>query len=196
MTWLQPPSRHRSIKQMQRFVPQPYFFFRDLNFDILICACRYVCLGGSSSPTPSDGSHGYPCPKGHRCPVGSTQEVPCEPGTYSPALGAAFCRTCPRGTLCASTATQEPSICPAGEYGGNIQLPPEEKKKKHNPKRTYNERALFSWGYLCPAGTVLPQPCPLGTFSNQTGAHSFSVCMPCPSGRYCGSLGSSIPQGN
>lgn len=143
MTGLQPPPRHRSIKQMQCFFFDLVFFPLDLYFDVLICACRYVCLGGSSSPTPSDGSHGYPCPEGHRCPVGSTQEVPCEPGTYSPALGAAFCRTCPRGTLCASTATQEPSICPAGEYSGNKQLPAVKKKKKHNPKRTYNEWALF-----------------------------------------------------
>lgn len=97
---------------------------RAVNVDVLICACRYVCLGGSSSPTPSDGSRGgYLCPKGHSCPSGSMQEVPCEPGTYSPVPGAAFCRTCPKGSMCTSAATQEPSICPAGEESGNTQLP-------------------------------------------------------------------------
>lgn len=113
-----------TITQATRFLPSEMLFIvEDLNFDVLICACRYVCLGGSSSPTPSDGAHGYLCPKGHSCPVGSILEVPCEPGTYSPASGAAICRTCPRGTVCPSTATQEPSICPAGEASGNTHQP-------------------------------------------------------------------------
>lgn len=50
-------------------------------------------------------------------------------------------------------------------------------------------------GHLCPAGTALPQPCPSGTFSNNTGAHNLSVCAPCPSGRYCHSAGTTIPEG-
>lgn len=82
--------------------------------------CRHVCLSGSSSPTPSDGSHGYLCPAGHSCPVGSASEVPCEPGTYSPAPGAAHCITCPKGTVCFFAATQEPSICPAGNDAKNV----------------------------------------------------------------------------
>ncbi|XP_070825764.1 sushi, von Willebrand factor type A, EGF and pentraxin domain-containing protein 1-like [Chaetodon trifascialis] len=36
--------------------------------DALPCHAGYVCLGGSSSPTPSDGPHGYLCPTGHSCP--------------------------------------------------------------------------------------------------------------------------------
>lgn len=74
-----------------------------------------MCLGGSSTPAPSDGSHGYLCPAGHSCPVGSARELPCEPGTYSPAPGAARCLSCPRGTVCASSGTKQPSLCPAGE---------------------------------------------------------------------------------
>lgn len=78
-------------------------------------AHRYVCLGGSSTPTPADGFHGYPCPAGYRCPVGSGNEVPCESGTYSAAPGAAHCTTCPPGTMCPSSATQQALICPTGE---------------------------------------------------------------------------------
>lgn len=74
-----------------------------------------MCLGGSSTPAPSDGSHGYLCPAGHSCPVGSAREVPCEPGTYSPAPGAACCLSCPRGTVCSSSGTKQPSLCPAGK---------------------------------------------------------------------------------
>lgn len=84
-----------------------------------VCAYRYVCLGGSSTPTPSDGLHGYLCPVGHHCPVGSAREVPCDPGSYSPAPGAAHCVICPKGTMCPSFATREPSICSAGEDGEN-----------------------------------------------------------------------------
>lgn len=85
---------------------------------------RYVCLGVAPVPHPSDGLHGYLCPTGHRCPIGTASDVPCEPGTYSPAPGAAHCLTCPNGTMCPSSATQEPSLCPAGDY----------KKSNHNIK--------------------------------------------------------------
>lgn len=54
----------------------------------------------------------------------------------------------------------------------------------------------FLQGHFCPAGTALPLPCPLGTHSNQTGAHSLSSCTFCPSGVYCSSFGSSTPQGD
>ncbi|MEQ2198095.1 hypothetical protein XENOCAPTIV_007691 [Xenoophorus captivus] len=56
-------------------------------------------------------------------------------------------------------------------------------------------RSLEHLSHFCPAGTVLPQPCPIGTFNNQTGAHSLSACLPCPSGVYCSSYGASTPQG-
>ncbi|KAM8904697.1 uncharacterized protein AB9W97_008232 isoform 6-T6 [Spinachia spinachia] len=82
----------------------------------LPCRAGYVCLGGSSSATPSDGSHGYLCPSGHSCPVGSAREAPCEAGTYSPATGAAHCSICPKGFMCSYLATQEPSVCPAGHF--------------------------------------------------------------------------------
>lgn len=91
---------------------------------LFLSLSRYVCLGGSPSAHPSDGLHGYLCPTGHRCPIGTASDVPCEPGTYSPAPGAAHCLTCPNGTMCPSSATQEPSLCPAGDY----------KKSNHNIK--------------------------------------------------------------
>lgn len=55
---------------------------------------------------------------------------------------------------------------------------------------------LIFIGHFCPAGTALPQPCPLGTFNNETGADSLSLCAACPSGVYCGSYGASAPQGD
>lgn len=164
-----------------------------------VYAYRYVCLSGSSSPTPSDGSHGYLCPAGHSCPVGSASEVPCKPGTYSPAPGAAHCLICPNGTMCSSSATQEPSICPTGEDGENkpslFRMNHIISRFSHTTVTLSVDGICFFVGHFCPAGTALPHPCPLGTFNNQTSAHSLSACTPCPSGVYCDSYGASIPQG-
>ncbi|XP_029700281.1 zonadhesin [Takifugu rubripes] len=166
--------------------------------DALPCHAGYVCLGGSSSPTPSDGPHGYLCPKGHSCPVGSVVEVPCEPGTYSPAPGAAFCIICPKGTMCASTATQEPSICPAGHLcPAGTMLP------QPCPLGTFsNQTGAHSVSVCmpCPSGrfcsslgSSIPQGSCLQGFYCQGGAtaptpsssNSSPENGPCPLGHYC-----------
>ena len=49
-------------------------------------------------------------------------------------------------------------------------------------------------GYYCPAGTGVDwQPCPVGTFSNQTGLSLDSQCLPCTGGQYCGQLALTAP---
>ena len=49
-------------------------------------------------------------------------------------------------------------------------------------------------GYYCPAGTGVDwQPCPVGTFSNQTGLSQDSQCLPCTGGQYCGQLALTAP---
>ena len=41
-------------------------------------------------------------------------------------------------------------------------------------------------GYYCPAGTGKDkQPCPRGTFSNETGLSNITGCQPCPARFYC-----------
>ncbi|XP_033971267.1 zonadhesin-like [Trematomus bernacchii] len=162
------------------------------------CSAGYVCLGGSSSPMPSDSSHGYLCPAGHSCPVGSAVEVPCEPGTYSPAPGAAYCIICPEGTMCSSSATQETSICPAGHFcPAGTALP------QRCPLGTFsNQTGAFSLSVCtpCPSGLYCgsygastPQgSCLLGYFC-QGGAieptpqssDKFPMNGPCPLGHYC-----------
>ncbi|KAL3930332.1 MAG: hypothetical protein SGPRY_001582 [Prymnesium sp.] len=47
-------------------------------------------------------------------------------------------------------------------------------------------------GSFCPAGSVVMQPCPAGTYSNATGLADKSQCSPCPSGSAC-STGSTSP---
>lgn len=75
---------------------------------------RYICLGGSAVPSPSDGTHGYRCSPGFRCPPGAHSELPCEPGTFSPLSGADTCLPCPAGTYCPKATSVEPTICPKG----------------------------------------------------------------------------------
>ncbi|XP_067364271.1 uncharacterized protein si:ch211-286b4.4 [Channa argus] len=141
------------------------------------CHAGHVCLGGSSSPTPLDGSHGYICPAGHSCPVGSVSEVPCEPGTYSPAPGAAHCVKCPRGTMCSSSATQEPSICPAGHFcSAGTALP------EPCPRGTFsNQTGAHSYS-VC-------TPCPSGVYCSSYGASTPQGS--CLEGHFCqgGALG-------
>ncbi|XP_036928145.1 uncharacterized protein LOC119004899 isoform X4 [Acanthopagrus latus] len=166
--------------------------------DALPCHAGYVCLGGSCSPTPSDGSHGYLCPAGYSCPVGSASEAPCEPGTYSPAPGAAHCITCPKGTMCSSSATQEPAVCPAGHLcPAGTALP------QPCPSGTFSNQTgahslsvctpCTSGSYCSSHGASAPQgPCLQGYFC-QGGAteptpHSYDNSPrngPCPVGHYC-----------
>ena len=39
-------------------------------------------------------------------------------------------------------------------------------------------------GEFCPEGSAVPQLCPPGTFSNETGAADNSTCTPCAPGSY------------
>ncbi|KAK5904685.1 hypothetical protein CesoFtcFv8_006221 [Champsocephalus esox] len=146
---------------------------------------RYVCLGGSSSPMPSDSSHGYLCPAGHSCPVGSAVEVPCEPGTYSPAPGAAYCIICPERTMCSFSATRETSICPAG---GAIEPTPQSSDK-------FPMNGPCPLGHYCPSGCLSPVPCPLGSIRNTIGGVSMESCSACPVGHYCSTEGLANPSG-
>ncbi|XP_063762752.1 SCO-spondin isoform X2 [Eleginops maclovinus] len=164
----------------------------------LPCSAGYVCLGGSSSPMPSDSSHGYLCTAGHSCPVGSASEVPCEPGTYSPAAGAAHCIICPKGTMCSSSATHEPSICPAGHFcPAGTALP------QPCPLGTFSHQTgVFSLSVCtpCPSGLYCgsygastPQGSCLQGYFCQGGAleptpqssDKFPMNGPCPVGHYC-----------
>lgn len=81
----------------------------------VLCFRRFICLGGSTVPSPSDGTHGYRCPPGFRCPPGAHSELPCAPGTFSPVSGADACLPCPAGTYCPKAATVEPTTCPKGD---------------------------------------------------------------------------------
>uniref|UniRef100_A0A673KX82 Uncharacterized protein n=1 Tax=Sinocyclocheilus rhinocerous TaxID=307959 RepID=A0A673KX82_9TELE len=90
------------------------WFVEEVYSSALFLPHRYVCINGSRSARPVDGLQGYICPSGHSCPIGTPLELPCEPGTYSSAPGAAHCLSCPAATMCPFPGTQAPSPCPMG----------------------------------------------------------------------------------
>ena len=66
------------------------------------CKQGYICLTGSSSPTPNDGITGYLCPKGSYCLSGALSERKCPPGSYMDVFGNfdPNCKACVAGTMC------------------------------------------------------------------------------------------------
>ena len=48
-------------------------------------------------------------------------------------------------------------------------------------------------GRYCPDGVALPEPCPTGTWSNNTGLRTAQECLPCPGGFYCNGTGLTEP---
>jgi hypothetical protein len=43
-------------------------------------------------------------------------------------------------------------------------------------------------GYYCPAGTVSPLPCPIGTYGDAIQLSLATECKPCPAGKYCNQM--------
>lgn len=75
------------------------------------CFCRFYCVEGAVTSTPTDGITGGPCPEGFYCPEGSVQPVPCNPGTYVAVTHATQCDSCVPGWYCVSGSLY---LCPAG----------------------------------------------------------------------------------
>ncbi|CAB1347527.1 unnamed protein product, partial [Coregonus sp. 'balchen'] len=177
----------------------------------LAVGVRFPCPPGTvqSKPGASSLDHCLPCPAGHRCPVGTASEVPCEPGTYSPAPGAAHCLTCPNGTMCPSSATQEPSLCPAdscspcppGHYCSIEGLASPSGLCAAGFYCPFDFSSTTPYAFLCPKESTSPTqaltpaspaalastPCPNGTFTpaDLEGLQEERECLPCLPGRFC-----------
>nr|XP_025037218.1 sushi, von Willebrand factor type A, EGF and pentraxin domain-containing protein 1-like [Pelodiscus sinensis] len=153
------------------------------------CNAGYVCHEGNSAPCPSDGIRGYKCPSGFHCPTGTRQEIPCEPGTFSPMPGASTCLPCPAGMTCRLAATVEPVSCPKGYY-----CPAHTAMPLPCPEGTMNTLE----GALSPTACKL---CPVGRYCSgdgnwePDGGSSPGSCVPCYPGFFCASIGLSSPTG-
>ncbi|XP_067220463.1 multiple epidermal growth factor-like domains protein 11 [Chanodichthys erythropterus] len=163
-----------------------------------LCDAGYVCMNGSRSARPVDGQQGYICPSGHSCPIGAPLEVPCEPGTYSSAPGAAHCLSCPAGTMCPSPGTQEPSPCPMGHFCpvGTAAAVPCPVGTLGQVTRAQSEAACVPCptGLYCSSpGTSQPQgQCQQGYFCQGGSPNPAPLNMsgylrngPCPLGHFC-----------
>ena len=131
------------------------------------------------------------CTAGYYCPTAAmTAPLVCGTGYYSPPAQI-NCTTCDPGRYCNSNTTSETlmnteKICPAGvECPGGVAV---------QPDLVQNECRS---GYYCPQGDVnpYPVPCPIATYSNETGLKQVSQCSDCTAGYYCNETGLTDPSG-
>ncbi|CAM4687297.1 unnamed protein product, partial [Caretta caretta] len=164
------------------------------------------------------------CPPGYTCPPGTgfPFSFPCLPGFYwdsSAVERGNACEPCPAGYYCDSPAMTQPKTCPAGSYCARGSSRPEP-----CPEGTYGNRKELAApldcspcgvtpgttpglptdgvtgdiclaGAYCPPGSLLPTPCPPGTYSNVSGLKSLKQCLDCPPGLYCDGTNSQAPTG-
>ena len=163
------------------------------------------------------------CRVGHYCPSGDVSRYPiaCPIGTYNPDTGRkelADCVQCTPGWYCDVTGLSAPvDECPGGYYcpegtGANISFPcPIGFYRNSSAKESFQDctECISGFycnveglavpidcppGYFCVSGSITPQPCPLGTYSNSTGLRRSTDCTPCPGGWYCDGIGTTEPK--
>jgi len=167
--------------------------------------------GLAASPNLID----HPCPVGKYC-VGGYATADCPAGTYNPIKGRkslADCIETPAGFYTAAVASEyETTKCAAGYYCLAGSTTATEFKC---PKGTFRgitggrkpeDCAMCKSGYMCPneatvtpincgagqycpLGTITPELCPVGTYSDAVNNPDSRSCTKCPSGFYCGSKG-------
>ena len=137
------------------------------------CTAGYYCKLRASSSTPSDETGGK-CPRGHYCPEGSTDPIPCNPGTYyggDGATSASACVLCTDGSFCNSSGLAAPDgqcspgyYCPAGQSVGTPSL------------------YVCPRGQRCTAGSGSPTKCESGFYQDEL---QQDTCKTCPERFYC-----------
>jgi hypothetical protein len=158
------------------------------------CAAGYFCIGGATTPTPTDGIRGSLCPLGKICVAGTVAAASCPPGTLAPpTVGNSLftaCLACPAGFYCDRYGASNATAACTGGYvctgSSNSSVP-----------------VLGVTGYACQAGTfcspgaLAPQLCLSGSYNPDAAR---SACSPCPSGALCTGFGlqnySVCPQGS
>ncbi|CAM5128032.1 unnamed protein product, partial [Natator depressus] len=131
------------------------------------------------------------CPAGSYCARGSSRPEPCPEGTYGnrKELAAPLdCSPCGGGFYCAGQGQTGPSgLCEAGFHC---------RGRAVTPLPTDGVTGdICPAGAYCPPGSLLPTPCPPGTYSNVSGLKSLKQCLDCPPGLYCDGTNSQAPTG-
>ena len=145
--------------------------------DLGNCSAGFYCQSGAIDETGIGTGIGGACPVGYWCGNNTVTPVACLPGTYQPSTGASAssdCLPCPAGMYCAFNASVAPTgQCSAGYYC---------LEGSSTPKPTGNNGDVCPLGSYCPAQSAEPQPCPAGTFNNET---TQFTCHICTEGYYC-----------
>ncbi|XP_022100039.1 zonadhesin-like [Acanthaster planci] len=182
--------------------------------ECLDCDPGYACPEGSQSRNPTDGicPQGYYCEDGTTlsvCPAGTYGNMSgatsategcamCPPGYFCPAVpvvgtpGPEY--QCPRGYYCPAGTTYATEYgCDGGTYGIKLMADKPEDCVAC-PAGRYcplgcSDPLVCLRGHYCPAHTqnYADNPCPAGTFTEESGASAVEYCKTCPEGHYCAS---------
>ena len=115
------------------------------------------------------------CPRGHYCEEGSSTPTECGPGFYrsitstQAAVNQTSCSLCRSGYYC-------------DEYGMH-----------DDPSAPGDSKFIKSCdvGHYCPPGSILPEPCDVGSYGPDTNYRSSFECIPCEPGTFCPERGMS-----
>ncbi|XP_069599133.1 uncharacterized protein K04H4.2-like [Ranitomeya imitator] len=153
----------------------------------LPCTEGFFCLNKTSS------LDGKVCPPGFYCPGGtvSPEQFPCPRGTYNPHRGSRAvedCWPCDPGHYCDTLGqTRVTGLCSEGYFCVHSVI-----------TSTPNQGTLGDVcpsGYYCPVGSVVPHPCPFGSYSNSSGNVGPEACVLCEPGYFCDRPGLAAPNG-
>ena len=138
------------------------------------CYPGYYCIRGANTSTPTDDITGNVCPPGSYCPESSARPQPCPQGhfvDFSQAVNVSECLLCHSGMFCSQRGLSGPEgECDEGFYCPRGQVSPRP------------EQFMCPKGSSCPNESSLPQPCPAGTYQDET---MQSDCKVCPPGYFC-----------
>lgn len=180
------------------------FFCPAQSVEAHICPGSHFCPPESKSPTP--------CLPSFFCPEGSSTQRQCPPG-YRGNPNAVFdlndlasvstaCAACPEGTFAmldefdmVQCIPCPPSyFCPfasgvnatTARVNCNVQVPTYvfEEERLDDVTLESSYYCACPQGYFCPSDSILPTPCPPGTFNDKTGSTSIGACQPCPVNSY------------
>ena len=144
-------------------------------FDCTDCRPGFYCANARTPEPTGPCDAGYYCPGGAKTPNDMITPV----GHFTP-QGSSAPITCDVGTWMPHEGAGECLPCTPGYYcpgHGNTNL------------------TICPVGFYCTISSDDPQPCPPGTYGNQTSLESLEDCTSCPPGSYCASGGLTEPEG-
>ena len=168
------------------------------------CLAGFICegsnvnaAGGISGSAQASRS----CPKGHYCPEGIPNAIPCPTGAYRSSVGGKAigdCSLCPPGSYCEGVGlTAISGQCAGGHFcrlGASSATPSSgivinSTACLEEDLGSDQELPLYLFGDVCPRGTYCPEgaqwpvPCGEGLYQSSEGVSS--GCSSCPAGYYC-----------